>query len=314
MKLTNHLVESLNHNSGFYFKISKTIKKIQTKYQLLEILEIKDYGRVLRLDRIFQTSYRDEFLYHEPMVHVAAITINGPKTALVIGGGDGGSIEEILKYSSVKKIVMVELDEMVVEMSKKYLPQISNGAFESDKLELRFEDGLQYIKKCIQQNQKFDQIVLDLTDAFGPSASLYTQEFYQSINNILNKNGALSLHIESPIARPEVFSKLYHTLKSVFHNVIPMLNYIPMYGTLWGFAICSQNLDVKSMTSKTIKKRIKKFSLKNMQYYNENTHFSLLNLPNFIQDLLKESQSPYKANDIILEEELLNEKLYIGKE
>jgi len=284
------LVESLSPNMGYYFRSQEVLVKTQTEFQSLEVHEFKDYGRVLRLDGIFQTSDRDEFLYHEPLAHVPGIAMNGAKTSLVIGGGDGGAAEELLKYSTMEKVVMVELDEGVVVNSKKYIPSIAKDAFDSNRLELRYEDGIKYIQNT---NEKFDHVLLDLTDPFGPSAALYTKNFYQDINRILNPGGALSLHIESPITRPNIFSGLYWTLKSVFKNVTPMLNYVPLYGTLWGFAIASQTLDPLNITPEEVKKRLDHFKLPDLHFYNPNTHFSLMSLPNYVKELLAVEQKPY---------------------
>ncbi len=293
--LEQYLVEPLSPNMGYYFKTDRELAKMKTRFQDLEVHEFASYGRVLRLDGVFQTSDRDEFLYHEPLAHVPGIAIDGPKTALVIGGGDGGMAEELLKYNTLEKVVMVELDEGVVDASKEYLPGISNGAFESPRLELRIEDGVAYIEKT---EEKFDQVILDLTDPMGPSAALYTREFYTSIDRILNPGGVLSLHIESPITRPDIFGSLFWTLKSVFRIVRPMLNYVPLYGTLWGYASASQTSDPLNLTEDEVRDRIKKHGLSQLQYYNEKTHFALLAMPNYVQGIMSKERAPYTAGSL----------------
>jgi len=291
----NYMVESLSPDMGYFFKSSNVLFKIKTDYQDLEVHDVDNYGRILRLDGVFQTSERDEFLYHEPLAHVPGITMDGPESALVIGGGDGGAIEEILKYPTAKRVVMVELDQGVVDASIKYIPSISNGAFDSPYVDLKIEDGIKYIKDT---KEKFDHVLLDLTDPFGPSVALYTREFYSSVNNILSERGALTLHIESPITRPEVFATLYWTLKSVFKVVRPMLNYVPMYGTLWGYAMASQKYDPMDLTPEKIKERIEKFNLKDLKYYTPETHRSLLTLPPYIQSLINKERKPFTENNL----------------
>lgn len=299
------MVETLNKNQGYFFRAGELIHKTRTEFQDLEVYDVPGYGRMLRLDGVFQTSYRDEFLYHEPLAHVPGITIDGPETALVIGGGDGGSIEELLKYRGLKKVVMVELDGPVIDASKKYLPEISNGAFESDRLELRVEDGIKYVKET---NEKFDQVLLDLTDPFGPSIALYTDAFYKAVNNILTDRGAMSLHIESPITRPAVFARLVATLKSVFKHVNVMLNYVPMYGTLWSYAMVSQVHDATMIDEATIQERIKKHDLKDLQFYNEKTHHGLMALPNYVVDLLsQEAEIIDPETKLEIEEEVIRD-------
>jgi spermidine synthase len=290
------LVETLNPDMGYFFRTNKKLYEARTQYQDLEIHELPRHGRMLRLDGVFQTSERDEFLYHEPLAHVGGITIDGPRKALVIGGGDGGAAEEFLKYKTIEKVVMVELDGGVVDACKKYIPGICGNAFNDPKLELRIQDGIQYV---FETNETFDQILLDLTDPFGPSIELYTHEFYAQISRILSNEGVLSLHIESPITRPELFSKLYWTLKSVFPIVKPMTNYVPLYGTLWGFALASKTQDPTSVDKKTIVERLAKHQLPGLQFYNEDTHHSLFALPNYIRDLIKTEQQPIRKGDTL---------------
>jgi len=297
------LIESLSHDMGYFFRSREVLYKGKTPFQDMEFHEFRNYGRILRLDGIFQTSDRDEFLFHEPLAHVPGISMNGPKKALVIGGGDGGSAEELLKYNTIEKVVMVELDPDVVEYSKKYLPSISNGAFDDPRMELRIEDGIKFIKET---DEKFDHVLLDLTDPLGPSVFLYTKEFYQAVDRILTPNGALTLHIESPVTRPAIFSGLFWTLKSVFKNVRPMLNYVPLYGTLWGYAMASQNVDPLDISPDQVEQRIKDLGLTDLQFYNKGTHFSLMALPNYIAALITEPKEPFtEASPLNVEGELL---------
>lgn len=305
-KIRNDLyVEKLNSDMGYYFRAERKIFEKQTKYQYLEVFDLPRFGRALRLDGIFQTSYFDEVLYHEPLSHVAGMSMRGgAKNALVIGGGDGGMVEELLKYKTMERVVMVELDEDVVKASREYLPEISKGAFDDARLDLRFEDGVAYIQNT---NEKFDQVILDLTDPFGPSVALYTQEFYQDVHDILTEKGCLSLHVESPITRPEAFARLIHTLKTVFPEVHPMFNYVPLYGTLWGFAVCSRTTNPTSISKAEIKDKLEGDKLPDLRFYNEDTHFSLLAIPNYVKDILAKGAKPYTRNDtVLLEEDLLD--------
>lgn len=288
------LIETLNPDMGYFFRTDKKLYETRTRFQDLEIHELPRHGRMLRLDGVFQTSDRDEFLYHEPLAHVGGITLDGPRKALVIGGGDGGAAEEFLKYKTIEKVVMVELDGGVVDACKEYIPKICGDAFTNPKLELRIEDGIKYV---FETTEIFDQVLLDLTDPFGPSIELYTHEFYAQIGKILSERGILSLHIESPITRPELFSKLYWTLKSVFPIVRPMTNYVPLYGTLWGFAIASKTQDPAQVAKTTIVERLAKHNLPDLSFYNEDTHHALLALPNYIRAMLEKEQAPIRKGD-----------------
>ena len=279
------MVEPLNDYMGYYFCSDRLLCKEQTKYQLLEIHEVPEYGRVLRLDGILQTSDKDEFLYHEVLVHIPAITMGGPTKVLLIGGGDGGGIKEVLKYRSLKQIIMVELDKCVVERSKEFLPKISNGAFNSEKLELRIQDGLEYVRN--NEGMDFDQVILDLTDAFGFSLNLYTKEFYEQVKKTMTPEGILSLHIESPITMGENFQRIYWTLKSVFQFVRPMLNYVPLYGSLWGFATASDHYDPADLSTDQISKRLKAHQIKELKFYNAQAHQQVQFIPPYIAEFIK---------------------------
>lgn len=304
-------VETLNPEMGYYFKAAEKLYETETEYQTLEVFEFKHYGRVLRLDGVFQTSYRDEYLYHEPLVHVPGLAIDGPKTALVIGGGDGGAAEEFLKYASIEKVTMVELDQGVVEASEKYLPEISKGAFKDSRLDLRFEDGIEYIRNT---GEKFDQVMLDLTDPFGPSVALYTQEFYHSISEILTPNGLLSLHIESPVSRPSVFAGIYRTLESVFRHVTPMFNYVPMYGALWGFAVASNAVNVRLITEPDLETRFEKHDLPDLNFLNADTYKAIMAVPGYIAKILDHEGPVYTLEHPIQLEEEPNMNLFLCEE
>ncbi len=296
--LDNYHVENLNPNMGYFFQFGKVLYEGHTKFQKIEVLESEQFGRVLRLDNVFQTSEWDEFLYHEPLVHVPSITHGAPENALVIGGGDGGAIREFLKYPSLKTVTMIELDEEVVDVSRKYIPSISDGAFESKKLKLAFEDGIAFIKKS---PEKYDVIMLDLTDPFGPSIELYTKEFYTIISDHLTPKGILSLHIESPISRPHLFSRLYWTLKSVFPIVRPMTNYVPMYGTLWGYGTASHASDPLALTKEEISRRLSQHGIENLRYYNPSTHFGLLSLPGYLEKRLETPAQIIRSGEVLID-------------
>ena len=284
-KSQEHLTEPLNQTMGFYFKPEDRLYHEKTPYQDLEIFSSHEFGNILRLDGVFQTSEKDEFLYHEPLAHVPGVTIGGANRSLVIGGGDGGAAEELLKYNTVEQVVMIELDEAVCRASEKFLSSISNGAFQNPKLDLRFEDGLQYLEQQSASNLKFDQIIVDLTDPFGPSKFLYTKEFYSLVNSVLNENGALSLHIEAPLTRPETCSRIYQTLKSIFSQVATMTCYVPLYGTLMCYAMASQKANPHALTTEIVEERIKSLELSQLQYYNGKTHFGLIAEPNYLKEL-----------------------------
>ena len=159
----------LNAHSGYGTTTTKTLAEIQSPYQKVEVYDTQQFGKLFRLDGRMMTSEADEFFYHECMTHPAALAHPNPESILVIGGGDGGSSEELLKHPSVKRVVMAELDPVVIDISKKWLGAIHNGAFDDPRLEVKIGDGFEFVKTT---SERFDMIVLDLTDPDTPAFHL----------------------------------------------------------------------------------------------------------------------------------------------
>jgi len=292
-------VEAVNRDYGFYLRVGEPIVQTRTAYQQMEVFDSPMFGRMLRLDNVFQTSERDEFFYHENMCHIGAISHPRPRRALVVGGGDGGAVEELLKHSTIERVVLAELDEGVVEAAKRYLQPIHRGAFGDPRLEVRIGDGKAFIESGAEQ---FDQIVIDLTDASGPSLALYTKEFYRACREAVGAGGVVSLHCESPVAHPKTFNQIVKTLQAAFKIVRPYLVYVPVYGTLWGMACASDSVDPLALSEDEVDRRIADRGLKDLQFYNGATHRAVFALPNFVKELLTQPAEPFSVNMPVADE------------
>lgn len=277
------LLEWLNPYSAYGYRALKRLETTRTPYQTLEVFDTPQFGKLFRLDGCYMTSEGDEFFYHEPIIHAAAIPHPNPQTALVIGGGDGGSSEELLKYDSMKRVVMAELDPDVVRVAKTYLEKVHRGAFDDPRLEVKIGDGWQFVE---QTDERFDLIVLDLTDPDTPAHKLYTQEFFELLKRVMNEGGALSLHIGSPIFKPEVVSRHVTSLRAVFRHVRPMGVYIPLYGTYWGLACASDSIDPLEMPADQIDQRLAERSIGDLQFYNGAMHHAVFALPNYYRNVI----------------------------
>ena len=198
------------------------------------------FGRLFRLDGHFMTSEKDEFFYHENLVHLAALTHPKPVRALIVGGGDGGSAEELLKYPSIESVTLAEIDAAVVAISRKYLGAVHRGALDDPRLTLEIGDGFEFVRAG---KGRYDLIVLDLTDPGGPSEALYTPDFYRACAARLEQGGAMTLHIASPVAHPDRIRATMAALRQAFPLVTPYLTSIPLYGGLWMMACASATLD-----------------------------------------------------------------------
>lgn len=281
------LQEDLNEHAGFFIRHARLIEAGESSYQRYEVWDTPQFGRLFRLDGYFMTSERDEFFYHENLIHVPAITHPDPASALIIGGGDGGSAEELFKYPSMKHVVLVELDEKVVEIARTHLQAVHRGALDDPRLEIRIEDGLHYVEEVAPaKGESFDLIVLDLTDPIGPAEALYTESFFRACKNLLNRHGAITLHIGAPIYQPQRLLRLMKNLGRVFNNVMPYFMYIPLYGTQWGMAVASELLNPKTLTAEDVEHRLRARGIRDLQYYNGDIHRAQFALPNYLRELL----------------------------
>jgi spermidine synthase len=277
------LMEPLNASTGFYIKATRQIGEWQTKFQKLSIYDTPHFGKLFRLDGFNMTSEKDEFVYHENLIHPAATAHAGPKNVLIIGGGDGGSSEEVLKHPSVEQVTMVEIDAEVIRVAKEHFGAVHNGVFDNPKLRVLIEDGLRFVRET---KQKFDLVVLDLNDPMGPAEPLYSTEFFQQCRAILAPGGALTLHLGSPAAQAAQVAEISGRLNSVFRIVRPFTMFVPLYGSLWAMACASDKLDPKSFTADEIDRRIEHRKLIELQYYNGETHEAVFALPNFVRDMV----------------------------
>ena len=277
------LMEPLNDSTGFYIRADRQLGEWQTRFQKLAIYDTPQYGKLFRLDGFNMTSEREEFVYHENLIHPALTAHNAPKKVLIIGGGDGGSSEEALKHPSVEQVTMVEIDPDVIRVAKEHFGAVHNGVFDNPKLRVLIEDGIEFVRET---HEKFDLIALDLNEPMGPAEALYATAFFQQLRHTLAPGGALALHIGSPVAQPARVAELAQRLNSVFRIVRPYTMFIPLYGSQWTMVVCSDKLDPKSFTADEIDRRIEQRKLQELRFYNGETHEGVFALPNYVRDLV----------------------------
>ncbi len=286
--MARYLVERLNPTFGYFYKAGKSLHRGKTKWQDMEIIESEEFGNVLLLDGVTQVTSRNEFLYHEPMVHPALTAHPDPKDVLIIGAGDGGILREVLKHP-VKKAVMAELDGGVVDFCERLMPEINDGAFEDKRYRLEVGDGRKFVEGT---KEKFDAVIMDMTDPFGPSVMLYTKEFFQHVKSTFkDKRSMFVMHTESPISRPNTFKQCHHTLSEVFKYRRTFYLYIHMYAVLWSITVCSDGTDVAKITAAEITKRLKSRGIKGLKAYTPETHHSMLGEFPFIAELKAQMKS-----------------------
>jgi len=279
--VSEKILERLNDASGVYFE-GTLVERRRTPFQLLEVYETPELGRIFRLDGFNMTSERDEFFYHENLVHPAAVAHPGPRRALVIGGGDGGSSEELLKHSTLEVVHMAELDPVVIEVAKEQFGKVHRGAFDDPRLKVTVGDGLEYLRTT---DVRYDLVSMDLTDPVGPSLELYSPATFALARRAMAPGGALTLHIGSPFSHPQRVRSTLASLRQVFAKVTPYFVHIPLYGSIWGFACASDTLDPRAISAEEVERVIAERRIGDLQYYNGEAHRALFALPNYIRAL-----------------------------
>ena len=286
------LFEWLNEDAAVVFRRGALLESIDTAHQKLEVFDTPGLGRMFRLDGCNMTSERDEFFYHENLVHPAAIAQPAPKSALVVGGGDGGSIEELFKHPSIERVVMAELDGEVVRIARAHFQSVHRGALDDPRLEIRLEDGFAYLERTSEQ---FDMVLMDLTDPVGPAAALYTTEFFRAAKRVLPAAGTLGLHLGSPFFQPQRYAQTLRRLHDVFGIVRPYFVHIPLYGANWGMACASQSTDPLALAAAEVDARLAERRIERLQYFNGAVHCAGFALPNYVREVTAEAAASWQA-------------------
>jgi spermidine synthase len=263
---------------GITSKITQTLHTEKTEFQDMAVIDTEQFGRMLVLDGMVMTTLKDEFVYHEMISHLALNTHPNPENVLVIGGGDGGAIREIVKNPKVKKATLVEIDGRVIEISKQYLPEIAVALTNNPKVEVKVEDGIKHINESANQ---YDVILVDSTEPIGPAVGLFALDFYKAIHKALKADGIMVAQTESPFFNADLISRVYKDISGVFPICKLYLANIPTYPSgLWSFTMGSKQYDPEQIDEKNLPELETK-------YYTPDIHKSVFRLPKFVQNLLK---------------------------
>ena len=274
--------EKHTDNVKLSIKIDKALYSEETEFQRIDILESKEFGRIFTLDGLMMVTEKDEFIYHDMIVHVPMATNPNIKNVLVIGAGDGGTIRELTRYSSVEKIDMVEIDRRVVEVCKEYLQQTA-CKLDDERVNIFYEDGLKFVRN---KENEYDLIIVDSTDPFGPGEGLFTKEFYGNCYKALTEDGILVNQHESPYydyyakSMQDAHEKIYGLFK--IHKVYQA--HIPTYPSgHWLFGFASKKYDpIKDLNAEAWEK----LDIKT-KYYNTDIQVGCFALPTYVKELLK---------------------------
>lgn len=258
------------------YKVKKILYRGKSRFQKILIFDSPHHGRVMALDKIVQITTREEVFYHECLVHPVMEAHPNPQRALVIGGGDGGTLTQLVKYPSLERIVQAELDEKVVLLSQKYFPKVARG-YKDPRVEVFFTDGYKFLKST---KEKFDVIIVDLTDPIGPAKALFEEPFYELCSERLARNGFFSAQTESLHNESRLVKRIYYALSRSFRFVDWVIMPLSMYpGNWWVFSVGGISLDPKLLRNE---------SRPSTRYYLPDVH-SWYFMPNPLQKKLLET-------------------------
>lgn len=272
--------EYYTKNARFSIKIDKPVISLNSEFQRIDIFDSYAFGRVLVLDGYLMLTEKDEFIYHEMMTHIPMAVNPEIRDVLVIGAGDGGVIRELTKYETIKRIDMAEIDKLVVDLCKKYLPQTA-CKLDDPRVHIYYEDGLKFVRS---KNNEYDLIIVDSTDPFGPGEDLFTREFYGNCYKALKSDGILINQHESPYYPNDALAaqKTHNRIKSIFPLAKVYQAHLPTYPSgHWLFGFASKGLDpIDDLSSNWSMLGI------NTRYYNTELHKGCFALPTYVKELL----------------------------
>jgi len=300
------LRDNINEDFIQLHRIEEVLYRGRTKYQSAQIIRSARFGTCLVLDNKIQSSEADEFIYHEALVQPAMITHPSPETAFIAGGGEGATLREVLSHKTIKRAIMVDIDEEVIALSRKYLPDHNRGAFEDSRTELYHTDARDYLAGS---TDRFDIIIIDLPDPIeeGPAYLLYTSEFYNLVRDRLTNDGLIAVQAGSASLTELLnFTAVNNTLKSVFPIVTQCKVDMPCFGGPWGFCLASMKYDPSSLSPADVDSRISKKGLSGLRFYDGLSHQGIFSMPRYIREAMVNQKRLITDKDPLY--------LYVGQE
>ncbi|NQY41827.1 MAG: polyamine aminopropyltransferase [Legionellales bacterium] len=268
--------ECVEAGSAFSVKVSKKLHSETTDFQTIDIYETEKFGNMMVIDGFIMLTSRDNFIYHEMMAHSCLFSHHDPKNILIVGGGDCGTLQQVLKHP-INSVTQVEIDIRVTELSKKYFPELCNNNTDS-RANLIFEDAISWIKNASPSS--IDAIIIDSTDPIGPGEGLFTEDFYKNCHNALTSKGVIIHQSESPFFQKELLSSIRKKMKnSNFKNVETIFFPMPTYPSGWWSATLASN---NTLSEPRV---IPKDMLETLKYYSQDIHKNSLGLPQFLSSI-----------------------------
>jgi spermidine synthase len=275
--------ETLYDAYGQEFRIDELLYEVKTDHQHLIIFHNAAFGRVMVLDCVVQTTEKDEFIYHEMLAHVPILAHGMTRRVLIIGGGDGGMLREVLRHRQITQVTQVEIDQQVIDMCRTYLPNHSNGAFDDPRVTIVIDDGLHFVQS---NREAFDVIISDSTDPIGPGEALFKEAFYAGCKRCLTPGGVLVTQNGVAFMQPEEVETTARRLSRVFDDAYFYTAAVPTYiGGIMTFAWATDNLTLRRADINALKGRYASSGIKT-RYYNPEIHRAAFALPQYVLEAI----------------------------
>jgi len=284
--------EKLEINKGrtLKIKITKSLEKVKSKFQEIEVVDSDAFGKILLINGIIMVTESDEFCYHEMIAHVPLCVHPKAQKVLVIGGGDGGTVREILKHDNIKEIEICEIDEKVIEVSKKHFPYLANS-FDDPKVKIFCEDGNKFIKA---HKNEYDIIIVDSSDPIGPAEVLFRREFYEAMYQALKHDGIVVTQAESFFYHRKIIKSLFSFIKKIYPISEYYYTLVPTYPSgVIGFMFCSKKYHPINDFNET-----EALKLTDLKYYNKEVHKASFALPNFVYHIFEQESKGYEQKNV----------------
>jgi len=271
--------------SGFRqsHEIVKVLFQGRSQFQSIVVFESGSYGRILALDGVVQCTEGDEFVYHEMLTHLPMLAHGGVKDVLIIGGGDGGILEEVLKHKSVRRATMVEIDGDVIEAAKQYLPKICGKAFKDKRTNLIVGDGAAWVKET---EERYDLVIVDRPDPVGPATVLFSRDFYKNCRRVMKPGAVLVAQNGVPQMQGPELTEALKLFKSIWKKSGVYMAAVPTYVCGYMALTWASDRDIAALPAKSLAQRFKKAGLKGLRYYTPEIAQAAFALPNFVRRLV----------------------------
>jgi spermidine synthase len=276
-------VEQLHADFQLGLKADRVLYDSETEHQRIVLFENASFGRVLTLDSVVQTTEADEFIYHEMLAHLPLFAHGAARKVLIVGGGDGGMLEEVLKHRGVEKVTQVEIDAGVIEFSKQYLRSICKDAYDDPRLDLVIGDGADFVATCAE---RYDVAIVDSSDPVGPGEVLFTETFYGKAKNCLAPGGILVTQNGVPFLQGAELTNTLRAFKALFADAACYLATVPSYaGGPMAFGWGCDDAAKRQVSPETLEQRYKESGI-TTRYYNPTVHQAAFALPNYIAEMI----------------------------